>query len=223
MSMRIRKFATMFYQHLAVVLLCASLITATIPLTSCTTSQQLNVVTDIQKFLPAITNIATVVCSYALTSPICANSNGITSITSSAAILDQALINYYTAKANGTIPPGIVAALQEAITIFESNAGAILDAVHVLSPSTQMEVEGIVAAASILLAVVEGLLPSAVSATKFSAAKPANASNFDISVWVGDYNSKVSVVEKVLPRNVTLKKIHVHNLFMRLVTAGILK
>jgi hypothetical protein len=92
-----------------------------------------------------------------------------------------------------------------------------------LNPTLQLEIEALVAAAQVGLGVVESLLPAAVVATvalKFSSVR---TSNFSLPEYVSDYNAKVKVAQKFMPRNVSLKKIHIHSAFARYGTAGWLK
>jgi hypothetical protein len=211
-----KRIATLAWQHsIIVVALVAITITP-----ACTTAQKLAVVTDIQKFLPAVTNVADSVCAFLPAAPIC--TGAVAAVTASAGILDTALVNYFTALNSGTVPPGILALLQQAITTFEADAGNILDAVRILNPALQLEIQAIATAASVLLAVVEGLLPVVVSATRFRVSTPA-PSSFNLSTWVVDYNGKVATLQRQMPRNVTLKKIHVHSLFVRIVSVGMAK
>jgi hypothetical protein len=212
----LKRIATLTYQHLTIAALLVSL-TLTV---ACTPQHKLAVVTDIEKFIPAITNVADAVCAFTPAAPICAA--GVTAVSASAKILDAALVNYFTAEANGTVPPGIVSALQQAVTTFESDAGNILDAVHVVDAAHQLEIEAIAASASVLLGVVESLLPSTVTANKFKV-QAASAKSFNLSAWTVDYNGKVAYCQKHLPRSVTLKSVHVHSAIARYGTLGLLK
>jgi hypothetical protein len=199
-------------------LLACAVAMSTMATVACTPQQKLAVVTDIQKFLPVVTNVANAVCGFTPAATVCLG--GVTAVSASAGILDTALVNYFTAQANGTVPPGVIAALAQAIGTFETDAGNILDSVRVLNPTLQTEIESLAAAAQVLLAVVEGLLPSVGQTAKFAASKPAN---FDLNVFVVDYNAKVAASQKLLPRNIALKKVHVHSVVARYATAGWLK
>lgn len=201
-----------FWQHLSVAAICISLVSAP----ACTTAQKLAVVGDVQRFIPAITNVADSVCAFTGTAPICVA--GVSSVTASANVLITALQNYYQAEANGVAPPSVVQALQTAVTTFEADAAAILDAVHVLDPAHQALVEGLAASAGVLLAVIETLIPGTVTAAKFKANAPTRA--FDLNSWVKDYNARAESLQKQLPRAVTLKKVHYHGLAVRMLSFG---
>jgi len=180
----------------------------------CTPQQKLAVVTDIQKFLPVVTDVADAICAFTPTAPVCLG--GVAAVSSSASILDSALVSYYTAEASGAVPPTIVAALSQAIATFEANASQILGAVRILDPLRQAEIEAIVSAAQLLLSVVETLFPSLATAQmqlKFGAVAPAG---FSLNSFAGTFNKNVSTINKqYMPRGVTLKKVHVHNVLLR--------
>jgi len=213
-----RKLLTMAWQHSAIALICLALTITP----ACSSQQSLAVVTDIGKFLPAITNVADAVCAFVPAAPVCATS--VASVTASANILITALKDYYTAQANGAVPSGILAALSQAITTFEADAANILDAVHLVNPAFQSEVEALAAAAQVLLAVVEGLLPPTVAGTvTFKFAASAQPKGFTLVGWTTSYNAKVDACEKYMPRTVTLKHIHVHGLLIRILTLGFAK
>lgn len=199
-------------------LLTCAVAMSTMVTVACTPQQKLAVVQDIQKFLPVVTNVADAVCGFTPAAPICLG--GVTAVSASAGVLNTALVNYFSAQASGTVPPGIVAALNQAISTFEGDAGEILASVRVLNPTLQTEIETLAGAAQVMLAVVEGLLPSTGAQLKFAAAKP---SNFNLKSFVADYNNKVEVSQKLLPRNVALKKVHMHSGFVRYITAGALQ
>lgn len=199
-------------------LLTCAVAMSTMVTVACTPQQKLAVVNDIQKFLPIVTNVADAVCGFTPGAPVCLGA--VTAVSASAGVLDTALVNYYTAEASGTVPPGIIAALNQAISSFEGDAGNILDAVRVLNPTLQTEIETLAGAAQVMLAVVEGLLPSTGAQLHFAAARP---SNFNAKAFVDDYNVKVDVSQKLLPRSVKLKKVHLHSAFARYITAGYLR
>lgn len=199
-------------------LLTCAVAMSTMVTVACTPQQKLAVVQDIQKFLPVVTNVADAVCGFTPAAPVCLG--GVTAVSASAGILDTALVNYFTAQASGTVPPGLVAALNQAISTFEGDAGNILASVRVLNPTLQTEIETLAGAAQVMLAVVEGLLPSTGAQLKFAAAKPTN---FNMKTFVDDYNNKVAVTQKLLPRSVSLKQVHMHNGFARYISAGYLK
>jgi hypothetical protein len=213
-----KRLFTLAYQH-AVIAVALIALTVT---PACTTAQKLAVVTDIQKFLPAVTNVADAVCAFSPAAPVC--TGAVAAVTASAGILSTALKNYYTAQASGAVPPGIVAALQQAITTFEGDAGNILDAVKILNPALQLEIEAVASAASVLLAVIETLLPAPVAAAaiRFRASAPP-ANTFNLSTWTVDYNAKLATLQKAVPRTVTLKKVHVHSAVVRYASLGIAK
>ena len=198
-------------------LLTCAVAMSTMVAVGCTPQQKLAVVNDIQKFLPVVSNVADAVCGFSPAAPVC--SGGVTAVTA-CGILDTALVNYYTAQATGTVPPGIIAALNQAISTFEGNATNILDSVRILNPALQQEIQDLAAAAQVFLGVVEGLLPSTGAQLKFAASRP---SNFDLKAFVDDYNGKVAVCQKWVPAKVSLKKIHIHSAFARYVTAGYLR
>lgn len=199
-------------------LLTCAVAMSTMVTVACTPQQKLAVVNDIQKFLPLVSNVADAVCGFLPGSPVCVG--GVAVVTASAGILDTALVNYFTAQASGTVPPGIIAALNQAITTFEGDASNILDSVRVLNPTLQQEIQDLVAAAQVFLGVIEGLLPSTGAQLKFAASRP---SNFDLKAFVDDYNGKVAVSRKWVPAKVSLKKIHIHSGFARYITAGYLR
>lgn len=189
---------------------------------ACTPQQGLAVVQDIQKFTPAVINVATAICDFTPAAAICATAG--TAVSASAAILETALTNYYTALANGTVPPSVLQEVAIAIATFENDANNILTAVHVVDPIHQREVEAVAAAASVLLAVVEALFPSTASQKLFAAHLPSGgAAGFSLNAWCGQYNSKVSVLEKSLPGSRKLVRVHDHNFAMRVVSFGSLK
>jgi len=148
---------------------------------------------------------------------------GVAAVSASADVLDTALVNYFTAEANGTVPPGILAALSQAITTFESDASNILDAVRVLNPALQAEIMAIVAAAQVLLSVIESLLPATVAAHVHLRFRKDAPANFNLNSYVSDYNTKVTACQKYMPKTVKLSKIHIHSAFERIITVGILK
>lgn len=212
-----KKTATVLWQHATIVLLCIGMIATT----ACTPQEKLAVVTDIQKFTPVIINLAEAVCAFTPAAPICVA--GGAAVGASANILETALVNYYKAQAQGAVAPGIVAALQQAISVFEGDASNILEAVHVVDSVHQAQIIGLAAAASVLLGLIESLLPAGIQTNgKFKASAPA-AGQFDLNKWVGDYNATVESTQKSLPRNVKLKKVHVHSATARYLTVGILK
>jgi hypothetical protein len=180
----------------------------------CTPQQKLSVVTDIQNFIPVVTNVADAVCAFTPTATIC--TGAVTAVSSSAAILNSALVAYYTAEAAGTVPPTIVSALSQAIATFEANAQNILGAVRILDPVRQAEIEAIVASANVLLGVVETLFPSLATANmamKFGATKPAA---FSLNSFAGTYDKQVDAANRFMPRTVSLKKVHAHNVLLRI-------
>ena len=214
------RLLTYIWQHSTIAIMLVALCSTTMFTTGCNT---LTVVTDVQKFVPVITNVADAVCGFVPNATVC--TGAVASVSASANILAQALVDYYNAQSAGAVPASILSALQQAITVFEANAANILDAVHVLNPMLQSEIEAIVAAASVLLGVIETLLPAtAVTGVtlKFTANQPAKGA-FSLSGFVSDYNTKVDACQKLIPRNVTLHKIHVHALALRVVTFGLLK
>lgn len=172
---------------------------------ACTDNDRLHAVQDIEKFVPAVTNVAKSVCAFAPSADIC--KNAATTVSADASVLVTALTNYFNAKATGEVPAGIISSLNLAITTFENDSANILDAVRVLDKSKQDEIFAIVAAASVLLAVVESVLPETNVALKFKATKPAT---FNLSAWTKEYNAQVAVLQDKLPRNVELQHIHVH-------------
>jgi hypothetical protein len=216
-----KRIKTLLWQHSVIALLCCCAAVVPVAETGCTTAQKLQVVTDIKVFLPAVTNIADAVCAFLPAAPVCVG--GVTAVTSSAGILDEALINYYTALSQGAVPPSVLQALSQAITTFESNAANILDAVRLLNPLEQKNIEGLLGAAQLLFAAAETLFPSAAvpaGALKFTRyAQP----QFDIKAWTAEYNKKVDAANKTMPRSVTLRKVHINGLFVRLGTFGVKK
>ncbi|MCU1305198.1 MAG: hypothetical protein JWQ87_5482 [Candidatus Sulfotelmatobacter sp.] len=215
-----KKALTYFWQHGCITLLCCAI--AALPIVGCTNAQRLQVVTDIKTFLPAVTNVAEAVCAFTPAAPICIG--GVAAVSGSANALDTWLVNYFTAKQNGTVPPGTIASLNAAITQFEADATNILDAVRILDPSKQAEIQALAAAASILLAAAETLFPSTVvQPTSLKFAHLAPATKFDLGKWTSDYNAKVDAAQKKLPRNVNLKKVHLHGTLARFATAGVAK
>ena len=183
-------------------------------MTACTPQQKLAVVNDINAFLPVVTNVADAVCAFTPTAVVC--TGAVTAVTSSAQILNSALVAYFTAEANGTVPPTIVAALSQAISTFEANASQILGAVRILDPVRQAEIEAIVASAQLLLGVIETLFPSLATANvtlKFGATKPAS---FSLNSFAGTYGKQVDQANKFMPRNMQLKKVHAHNVILRI-------
>ena len=208
-----KRFLNYFWQHGTIAVLMISMtLTPMLLTTGCTTAQKLAVVQDVQKFIPVITNVADAVCGFEPSNGIC--TGAVASVSASANVLATALTNYYTAQSSGTVPAGVIAALNQAITTFEANASQILDAVHVLNPQLQTEIIALVTAAQVLLAVIEGLLPTTTGVTlRFSnVQKPAN---FSLNSFAGDYNSKVKICQKYMPRNVSLKMVHAHSIFLR--------
>lgn len=207
-----KTFLKYFWQHGTIGLLLVSMtLTPMLFTTGCTTAQKLAVVQDVQKFIPVITNVADAVCGFEPSNGIC--TGAVASVSASATVLATALTNYYTAQSSGTVPAGIIAALNQAITTFEANASQILDAVHVLNPQLQTEIIALVTAAQVLLAVIESLLPTTSVTLRFtSVQKPAN---FSLNSFAGDYNTKVKLAQKYMPRNVNLKMVHVHSIFLR--------
>ncbi len=199
-------------------LLTCAVAMSTMVTVACTPQQKLAVVNDIQRFLPVVTNVADAVCGFSPAAPVCLGA--VTAVSGSAGILDTALVNYYTAEASGTVPPGIVAALNQAISTFEGDAGNILDSVRILNPALQAQIETLASAAQVALGLIEALLPSTGAQLKFAASKP---SNFNAKAFVDDYNVKVDVSQKFLPRGVKLKKVHLHSAFARYITAGYLR
>jgi len=194
----------------------------TMSVTACTPQQKLTVVTDILKFVPVVTNVADAVCGFTPSATIC--TGAVTAVSASAAILDTALVNYFTAEANGTVPPGIIAALQQAITTFENDAANILGAVRVLDPVLQAEIQTIVAAASFLLGVIETLFPTlAVAGVKLKFGATPSPAGFTLGSFVTDYNKKVAVCQTYVPSNVKLQRVHVHSLVLRIATLGLAK
>lgn len=202
---------------LSLVLSCAVAMCSMVTV-GCTPQQKLAVVTDIERFIPVVTNVADAVCGFTPAAPICIG--GVTAVSASAKVLSTAVVNYYTAVASGTVPPGVIAALNQALSTFEGDASSILDSVRILNPTLQTEIQALVASAQVLLAVVEGLLPSAVQSTKFAAAKP---SRFNLGNFASDYNKQVDAVQKAVPRSVSLKKVHAHSPMLRFVSLGIAK
>jgi hypothetical protein len=204
---------------LALVLSC-TMLASTMFQTGCTAQQKLAVVQEINTFIPVVTNVGDAICDFDHTAAICIGA--VNSVSASAQILVTALTNYYQAEANGTVPPGILSALSNAINQFEGDASNILGAIHVLDQAHQQLIEGLAAAASALLAVIESTFPSLAGAQlRFQASRPPT---FNLTGWVKDYNAKVATLEKSLPRNSKkLARVHAHGLAARLLTAGILK
>jgi|HubBroStandDraft_5_1064220.scaffolds.fasta_scaffold42294_5 hypothetical protein len=213
-----RRVLVVGWQAAVVGLLSASMVVTP----GCTIQQQEAVVQDVAKFIPVVTNVAEAVCSFTPAAAICAA--GSTIVTASSQALITALNNYYAALSNGTVPPTILGALQAAIASFENDASNILNAIHVVDAKHQQDIEGLVAAASALLGVIELLFPQAATAQvqlRFSASRTVvKTSDFNMGAWVKDYNATVDITKKKLPRNVTLKKVHYHNAFARAVTFG---
>jgi hypothetical protein len=182
---------------------------------ACTPQQKLAVVTDVQKFIPVVTNVVDAVCAFTPAAAVC--TGAATAVSSSAAILDAALVSYFTAEANGTVPPTIIAALSQAISTFEADATNILGAVRILDPTRQAEIAAIAAAAQVLLSVIETLFPTLATASMhlaFGATKPPG---FSLNSFAGSYDKNVDVCNaKYMPRGVSLKKIHAHNVFLRM-------
>lgn len=185
---------------------------------ACTPQQKLAVVTDVERFIPVVTNVADAVCSFTPAAPVCVG--GVAAVSASAKVLNTALVNYFTAQADGTVPPGVVAALSQAIATFQADAGNILSSVRVLDPAVQTKIQALTAAAQVLLSVVEGFLPSVGQTAKFAAARPAH---FDMTEFVVDYNAKVAATQPLIPRSVGLKKVHMHSAVMRYMSLGIAK
>lgn len=185
----------------------------------CTPQQELAVVSDIGKFLPAVTNVADAVCAFTPAAPICLG--GVAAVAASSKVLQTALQNYFTAKVNGTIPAGVIASLSGAITTFEGDASNILGAVHVVDPSKVAPIEAMAAAAEVLLSIVESLLPPVAPANQLRfTASTKTLSAVSLTSAVTSYNAKVAACEKALPYKKSLKRVHIHNVAMRVVSFG---
>jgi hypothetical protein len=197
-------------KKISVFLLTCVMSMGTMTTVACTPAQELKVVQDVQHFIPVITNVGDSVCGFSPSNVIC--TGAVTVISASATVLDNALVAYFTAKANGTVPPGIIADLNEAIAVFEAQANQILNAVRVLNPILQAEIGALVSAAQVLLAVIETLFPNA--AVK---AGSVSLANFNLNSFAGSYNRDVKSAQKYMAKGVILKQVHLHNSVFRLV------
>lgn len=177
---------------LALALSCVMIIS-----TSCSLTQATTVVSDIQKFLPAVTNVLAAVCAFE-SDPLCASGAAqFETAANNAIAIAQA---YLTAAKAGTATPAMWNELNAAFITLENQAANIFALVHVSDPTIQLEIEALVASAQALLAVIESLEPAApmgashAKANRFAQYMPqgVSASNKTwLKNWKKSYNSLV--------------------------------
>ena len=185
---------------LAFVLCCAVAI-GTMPLTACNSATAL---ADVQKFEPVVINALVLACAIQSGLPICGAMQ--TTITNDYNLVVQLWTDWNAAVKAGTATSALWNDLNAAFTVFEEDSSAIFAAAVGLNAP---ELTAIVAAAQVLLSVIESLFPSAPagvlksSPSKFSKYR---VSNFNLKSWRKDYDNKVGVAQKLHP-NVRLARV----------------
>jgi hypothetical protein len=213
----IRRTFTYLWQHSLIALLCAStvIVPPLVVTTGCNSSQVLQVVTDITKFAPIVTNTLSLACVFTPAAVLC--TTGAAIINKDITDLNVALSTYQQQIAAGTATVTAWGILDAVFTTFEKDSAAIFDLFRISGSASQTEAEAVVTSAQTLLAVIEALFPSAPApapapvagatmrmeaprARLFAASLPPQGVKFfNLSAWEKDYNKKVSAAHKKNP------------------------
>jgi hypothetical protein len=214
-----RKAFNFIWQYITIATLCSTLVVGaqiaaigslTIGTTACNTSQ---IITDVERFLPAVLNILTVVAAF----------NGQNYGQLSGKIQQDAtdvekLINAFQA----TKSQGIWNDLNSAFTVFEQDANTVFELSNVVSGPSKNKVLLMVGAAQTLLAIIESIVPAAPApapalAKKFAAHAPI--AKLTLGQWASSYNKTIAV-KTGDPKvdNLKLQPVHIHSWIVRQVT-----
>lgn len=220
---RNRRLTDRILSLLLAIIVASATMTMVAPMTGCTTQQAQTVVTDIQKFMPAVTNIAAAVCGV-IVNPLCGTIDKIFVADATTAL--QIANDYLTAVAKGTNTASAWQLMDAALQTMYTDADKIFAMITVVPQTMASSIQALIGSAQVLLAVIETVIPGNPSAPKAMSAHYAAhlpAGRFDLSKWTAEYNANVKEAQKVLPRNVSLKTVHVHSTALRVVTLGVKK
>src|ERR1035438_4929068 len=183
---------------LAFVLSCAIAI-GTMPLTACNSATAL---ADVQKLEPVVVNALVLACAVSSGLPICGAMQS--TIAADYSLVVKLWTDYNAAVKAGTATQGLWNDLNAAFIVFENDSAAIFAAAGGLNVP---EITAIVAAAQILIGVIETLFPASPTGTASpSKFKAMRVSNFNLKAWKKDYNEKLDIAQRLHPA-VRLRKV----------------
>lgn len=219
-SVSLRSFADRFLSgSLSMVLVVMMLMTALFT-TGCSSSQ---VLTEVEKFEPAILNALVLACVVSPAAAICGN--GSATIKADYDLVVKVWADYNQAVASGTATAALWNYLNAVFATYEQDSSAIFAlGLGLNSP----EITEVIAATQVLLAAIEVLFPAAPAGAMSAksnlfanhATKPSpNYNGTWFAGWTADYNGKVKSAQMVYPK-AHLNAIHVHNFLFRAVGFG---
>ena len=214
------EFFTHLWQKLTVATLCSALLiggqiaaigSLTMTQTACSTSQ---IITDVERFLPAVLNIITVVSAF----------NGVNYSNLQAKVQQDAVdVEKLVQDYQQTNSVGIWNNLNAAFTVFEQDASTIFQLANIVNGNAQNKVLLMVGAAQTLLAIIESLVPPPPASVANQSARMfathAPTAKLTLGQWVDSYNKTIAIktgdakVDKL-----KLKQIHIHSWVVRQVT-----
>ena len=139
---------------LALVLACAT-VAATMPMTAC---DKQNVLDNVQRFAPAVTNLLTIACEFAV-SPLCAT--GAPLLNAAEQHLFVVWQGWLDLEKSGGATESAWTMLNAALQDLISKSSDVFALAHVVNGTHQKEVLDVAAAVQGLLAVIEAFLPPA--------------------------------------------------------------
>lgn len=181
-----------------------------------------NVLNDVKRFAPVVTNVLVAVCAFTA-NPLCATGAAI--VQKDEQVVFKLWQDYINAQVAGTATSAMWNNLNAAFTTLVNDSADIFNLVTVIPGVDQPKIIGLVVAAQALLAVIESLFPASPNKTLRKAVLVKNlpapnpkTGRYDkgwFNSWQKNWNSLPLVKEKHL-------EIYNHNKLVRVISFGTL-